>query len=138
MLAYIQAGKGRQGIGLTLECRKGARLDAEERLERVREAIRARGIVLGSTPADLSGTAAVDAAVSELLGRLKPGMKSSAAPSPNDRSLSSQSANVSSVQTPPRALESIAAVMNLTPLAPSSTVGTKVAPGSGRGSRAWP
>jgi hypothetical protein len=75
VLVFIQAGKGRRGTGVGLECRKGARLDAEERLERAREALRARGVALGSTPADLSETRAIDAAVSELLGRVKPALE---------------------------------------------------------------
>jgi hypothetical protein len=75
VLAFVQAGKGRQGIGVVLECRKDARLDAEVRLEHARDALRARNIVLGSTPADLSETAAVDAAIGELLGRVKPAIE---------------------------------------------------------------
>ncbi len=75
VLVYVEAGKGRQGIGVTLECRKGARLDAEERLERAREALRARGVVHGSTPADLSESTAIDAAVRESLGRVRPAIE---------------------------------------------------------------
>jgi hypothetical protein len=41
------------------------------------------------------------------------------------------SAKSRSVQTPPRELDSTAAVMNLTPRAPSSTLGTRRASGSG-------
>lgn len=71
VLVFVQAGKGRQGTGVTLECRKGARPETEERLELAREALRVRGVVLASTTADLSNEAAIGAAVPELLGRAK-------------------------------------------------------------------
>ncbi len=75
VLVFVQAGKGRQGTGVVLECRKGAKPEAEERLERAREALRAQGVVLGNTPADLSEAAAADAAIGALLGRLKPALE---------------------------------------------------------------
>jgi len=72
VLAFIQAGRGRQGIGVVLECRKGARPEAEERLQHARVALQVRQIVLGSTPVDLSDTTA---ATAMLLGRVKPAIE---------------------------------------------------------------
>ncbi len=72
VLAFIQAGKGRQGIGVVLECRKGARPEADVRLQHARDALQMRQIVLGATPADLSDTTRA-AALS--LGRVKPAVE---------------------------------------------------------------
>ena len=71
VLVYIQAGRGRQAIGVVLECRKGARPESDARLHHARERLQARGVALGSMPANLTDTAATEGAVTELVSKAK-------------------------------------------------------------------
>lgn len=72
VLVYIQSGQGRQGYGVVLECRRGARPEAQERLQQARDALRLRQITLGRTPADLSEPSTT---VPVVLGRVKPALE---------------------------------------------------------------
>ena len=67
VLASITAGKGRHGIGISLECRKGAREEAVHRLQSAIEELHRKGVAVGTSPADFSDDATRDAAVARLL-----------------------------------------------------------------------
>jgi hypothetical protein len=71
VLAYISAGKGRHGIGIGLECRKGAREESTHCLQSAIEGLHSKGVAIGTTPADFSDDASLDAAVAQLLDRAR-------------------------------------------------------------------
>ena len=60
--------EGARGLGVVLECRKGATQGAEERIQQARDALQLRQVTLGSAPADVSQTST---AIPGLLGRVK-------------------------------------------------------------------
>jgi hypothetical protein len=59
----------RQGVRINLFCRDAARPEAQERLRSAIDRLQAEGISLGVSPADLSSTTSIGAAVTELLGK---------------------------------------------------------------------
>lgn len=73
VLAYISnaSSRGRQGIGISLWCRDNARPEAQQRLRSAIDRLEAQGTSLGVSPADLSETTSMRAAVTELLERVK-------------------------------------------------------------------
>jgi hypothetical protein len=71
VLAFITAGKGRHGIGISLECRKGAREEAAHRLQSAIEGLHRKGVAIGTSPADLSDYASMNTAVAQLLEMVK-------------------------------------------------------------------
>jgi hypothetical protein len=75
VLVFIGAGRANQVIGAQLECARAAKPQAEERLLSAREALRARGIPMGATPADFSDPAAMGTAVRTLVERAKAGLE---------------------------------------------------------------
>jgi hypothetical protein len=71
VLVYVTAGKGRHGIGVGIECRKGAREEAMHCLQRAVEELNCKGVAVGTAPADFSDNALMNKAVRELLGKTK-------------------------------------------------------------------
>jgi hypothetical protein len=71
VLVFITGSKGRQGIGIGLECRKGAREEAERCLQTAVDELARKGVALGLSPADFSENLSMSAAVTQLLNRAK-------------------------------------------------------------------
>ncbi len=71
VLAFITAGKGRHGIGISLECRKGAREEAAHRLQSAIDELHRKGVAIGTSPADFSDASSIVAAVAQLLQAVK-------------------------------------------------------------------
>ena len=65
------SSRDRQGVGINLFCRDAARPEARERLRSAIDRLQAGGIALGVSPADLSNTTSMRAAVTELLDKAK-------------------------------------------------------------------